>query len=386
MGEEVVTLDPLLAFAQQRYLLTLPSEFVPNKQEIIASLETQIKQNNMAPYYESLCKELGWSVDDMLSDRMQQHNQEELKTLDEKLKDAQENLGESEVREALLAKALFFSRIGDKERAESAYRLTYEKTVPLGQRLDIVFSLIRLGLAFGDPSLVKRNIEKAKSLVEEGGDWERRNRLKVYEGVFFTSVRNFKKAAHLFLDSIATFSSAELVSYNAFIKYTVLMSIASLDRKDLKNRVVNTSEILTVIGEIPHLSALLNSLYNCCYRDFFIALANIYDDIVRDRFLGPHVQFYYRELRIIAYTQFLESYRSVTLENMANNFGVSTKFLDMELSRFISAGRLNCKIDLVGSVVETNRPDSKNAMYQASIKQGDLLLNKIQKLARAIEM
>lgn len=39
----------------------------------------------------------------------------------------------------------------------------------------------------------------------------------------------------------------------------------------------------------------------------------------------------------------------------------------------------------VGGVVETNRPDTKNAQYQACIKQGDLLLNRVQKLGRVVD-
>lgn len=57
-----------------------------------------------------------------------------------------------------------------------------------------------------------------------------------------------------------------------------------------------------------------------------------------------------------------------------------------ELSRFISAGKLHCKIDKVAGVLETNRPDSKNALYQSTIKQGDFLLNRIQKLSRVIDL
>ena len=37
-----------------------------------------------------------------------------------------------------------------------------------------------------------------------------------------------------------------------------------------------------------------------------------------------------------------------------------------ELSKFIASGRLHCRIDKVGGVVETNRPDSKNFLYQVS--------------------
>lgn len=75
------------------------------------------------------------------------------------------------------------------------------------------------------------------SLFEEGGDWERKNRLKVYEGLYCMSTRNFKRAANLFLDSISTFTTYELFPYDTFIFYTVLTSIISLDRVSLKQKV-----------------------------------------------------------------------------------------------------------------------------------------------------
>lgn len=43
---------------------------------------------------------------------------------------------------------------------------------------------IRVGLFFTDLDKVKENIESAKKLVSEGGDWDRQNRLKVYESIF----------------------------------------------------------------------------------------------------------------------------------------------------------------------------------------------------------
>lgn len=60
-----------------------------------------------------------------------------------------------------------------------------------------------------------------------------------------------------------------------------------------------------------------------------------------------------------------------------------------ELSRFIAAGRLHCKVDKVGGIVETNRSrrtDSKHWQYQATVKQGDLLINRVQKLSRVINI
>lgn len=48
----------------------------------------------------------------------------------------------------------------------------------------------------------------------------------------------------------------------------------------------------------------------------------------RDRMFAQHYRYYVREMRIQAYTQLLESYRSLTLQYMADAFGVTTSFVD----------------------------------------------------------
>lgn len=69
---------------------------------------------DMAPYYETLCKELKWPVDSDLLGKMKKANEDELKRLDDVLEDAEKNLGESEIRDAMMAKAEYLIRIGDK--------------------------------------------------------------------------------------------------------------------------------------------------------------------------------------------------------------------------------------------------------------------------------
>ncbi|KAJ6764175.1 26S PROTESOME SUBUNIT 6 [Salix koriyanagi] len=83
--------------------------------------------------------------------------------------------------------------------------------------MDLVFYTLQLGFFYMDFDLISKSIDKANNLFEEGGDWERKNRLKVYEGLYCMSTRNFKKAADLFLDSISTFTTYELFPYDTFI-------------------------------------------------------------------------------------------------------------------------------------------------------------------------
>ena len=71
---------------------------------------------------------------------------------------------------------------------------------------------------------------------------------------------------------------------------------------------------------------------------------------------------------------------------MANNFGVKVDFLDQELSNFIYVGKLNCKIDKVSGVIESNQSRKKVALFNQTVKQGDALLNRVQKLARILDI
>ena len=50
--------------------------------------------------------------------------------------------------------------------------------------------------------------------------------------------------------------------------------------------------------------------------------------LIPSRTLSPHARFYVREMRILAYSQLLESYRSLTLESLSGAFGVSVEFVD----------------------------------------------------------
>ena len=135
-----------------------------------------------------------------------------------------------------------------------------------------------------------------------------------------------------------------------------------------------------------HQIRLANTLYECDYKAYLHTLVDLQPHLIANRYFQPHAGYLLRELHVLAFQQFLDSYQSVTLESMAKSFGVSAEFLDVQLSRFIAAGRLTAKIDKFGGVVETNRPDWKNARYQEMIQKGDLLLNRIQKLGRVVDL
>lgn len=261
----------------------------------------------------------------------------------------------------------------------------------LGTKIDIVLAEVRMGLFFGDKHFVHKQIERAKTLVESGGDWDRRNRLKAYEGLHLLTVRAHGQAAPLLLDSLSTFTSYELCTYSNLVVYAVLAGSVALKRVDFKSKVVDAPEIRAILGggqddrllaltgaisagpgadadvddsglakvantaaqqqpavvnlttlgtelgateselavDFSSLALLVNSLYQGNYKGFFRALAAVEQQfLTQDRYLLEHKNWFIREMRLRAYQQLLQSYRVVGLESMANDFGVTVDFLD----------------------------------------------------------
>ncbi len=252
----------------------------------------------------------------------------------------------------------------------------------MGTKIDLVLAIIRMGLFYGDKLLVKKHVDRAKTLVEGGGDWDRRNRLKAYQGLYLLTARSYALAAPLLLDSLSTFTSYELCSYSSLVVYSVLAGSVSLKRVDFKSKVVDAPEIKAILGDgedkllalsgaisagpgadedmkdvssatnstktavnlttlgseqpeaetaidFSPLAQLVSSLYTGSYRSFFGALAAVeVNFLTQDRYLYEHRGWFVREMRLRAYQQLLQSYRVVGLENMANDFGVSVDFLD----------------------------------------------------------
>ena len=69
----------------------------------------------------------------------------------------------------------------------------------------------------------------------------------------------------------------------------------------LKAQIIHSSDVLSVIRDSPHLKKYAESFYNCEYRQFFEAFAEILDAIGKDIYLKDHLGFYAKEMRLVAY-------------------------------------------------------------------------------------
>lgn len=408
---------PDLRIAQVYFDITNGQDTTENRDKLLE----KIKENHMLNYFEYL-NEKGYFTENSESIKkcLKEKVESEIKKFDEKIETAEKEEGDQEVRDAMMDKAEFYVKIGDRVNAINEFRQIRRKChTTVGFRLDLIFHQLRLALFYSDnfkedvdlndevdddkkdevkseakkkekiitnPHDFSQNLAEAKRLVEEGGDWDRRNRLKVYEAIYFVQTREFKKAADLFLDAVPTFTSYELMSYEDLVSYTVITALVSIPRKQMKVDLIEGSDIQQQLYTLPQIREYLTSYYNCQYDKFFISLSQLETALKNNRYFSKHTQFYIREMRLAGYKQLLASYSSLAISYMADSFGVTEEFIDAELSKFIASGRLSAKIDHVAGIVVTNRPDLKNQQYRKVVKSGDHLLNRIQKLSRVINI
>lgn len=391
--------------------------------------------------------DLPW--DEKLYEELKADNEKELEGIQKEEDDAAANAGDTEVQNARGKRAELYARIGDKDKALEEFEKLFEKTGILGTKIDIVLAIIRIGLFFDDKMLVKRNVDRASLLVESGGDWDRRNRLKAYQGIHLLTIRAHNLAAPLLLDSLSTFTSTELCPYSTLVVYATLAGSVSLPRRDFKIRVVDAPEIRAIFGspddrlsalsgttssgtgddnatadaemtdssatprptavnlttlasgsadagtqlaaeptiDFRPLATMIQSLYTGTYTTFFTSLSRVETAfLTTDRYLYEHKSWYVREMRLRAYTQLLQSYRIVSLTSMAGSFGVSVDWLDRDLAPFIAGKRLGCTIDRVRGVIETQRSDDKNRQYADVVARGDQLITKLQKYGQVVRL
>ena len=119
--EEKLEALPDMEVATQRFLCGTPDEVGADKAAAKAKLLEAVRRDNMATYYESACEQLGWEPDASLLESMRAANAAELEAIAARQADAQENLGDIEVHQAIFARCALYTRDGDTEKAFAEY-------------------------------------------------------------------------------------------------------------------------------------------------------------------------------------------------------------------------------------------------------------------------
>ncbi|KAL0231837.1 hypothetical protein GEMRC1_011241 [Eukaryota sp. GEM-RC1] len=303
------------------------------------------------------------------------------------IEDAEKNMGENEIRDAWKNLNVFYGEIGDESRYLETFPKVYELTSGALLKCDLLFSQALFALKYDDFTLAEKAVTRAVSFLEQGSlDFEHKNRLMIFRAVLLTKSRQISQAAQFFLDSVQSFMSNDIITFEEFIRYVILTSPLILSRPLLKSQVLDSPEVLSVVhhSTVAKSYHFLQCLYSTNYSESLTSLSEVLSILqTSDKFLSSHTNWLFRELRLVCLKQHLWAYVSVKLSSMADLFGVSEAILESDLRRFIVAGRLSCSIDEHAGIVYTDSANSRSDQGSV-VRNIDGLLAKMQVLSRSL--
>lgn len=238
---------------------------------------------------------------------------------------------------------------------------------------DIELCSFRIEIILGNSKKAQENINNVQKYLTFV-DWNRKNRFKVYLGLFNLIQGNFNDAANYFYDCLTSFEATELLDFEDVIKYLVFSSLFSYNRNELKKKIINNHEVV----KFKEFISLPNIFHNCDYQNLFNRLLEFYSIIQEDIFIGKYANLFINEMIVRGYKQFLLSYQSVHLTHMAEMFGIRTSFLEEDLRNYIISKKLNCEIDKVDKLITVKKSELKNK-YDKEFDISNLILQKIRK-------
>lgn len=306
-----------------------------------------------------------------------------LKKADEKIAAVSADQGDLEIRDAYLEKADIYLEVNDLENYRGCIQKALEKAVGNAKKLELNLLILNTFWKQRDFEMYEKTLDVCRKLTDDSLDWEKKNKLAIYESIHKILKRQMEEAATTLIACVDTFNSPEIMSFKELVAYAVVLGVLWLPRKDIREKIMQNPEINSVLKEFPVLNDFRNAVFNMNYLKFFELLIRLSDEYLAvDVLLSKHRQSLLRRARIVIYSLFLESYKTVKLKKMAESFGVSFEFLDREIAELISQKHLNCKIDRVNWIVEAVRVDERSAAYQEIERRGDALVERLHKLMK----
>lgn len=199
----------------------------------------------------------------------------ELIELNQKIDNAKKEEGDIELRNAYAERAEYFFNKGQLDESVESYLLALEKTAGVLKKLE--YNLVVLQIYFTQRKIKQFSelLTTCKKLDEEGGDWEKKNKLLVYDGIWHVIKRDFHKAADIFLSCVNTFNAPEIIDFKQLVFYGVVLGMVTLHRKDIRKKILDNSEIVSILREDPLLEGFINAFYGREYGRYFSCLSRV---------------------------------------------------------------------------------------------------------------
>ncbi|KAL0233809.1 hypothetical protein PCE1_002315 [Barthelona sp. PCE] len=316
---------------------------------------------------------------------LQSYIDEEIVKIDDEIEEAKRDMGSVEVFNGKYKKAQLLCKIG---KVDEGFAIFQEcDAIPMGDSTKMKSVFLRLLISFccNDFVMIEKWLADIDIMAQNNVlDFEHKNRLLTYRGLFSLMKGNFLDCVNDFIECLNTFMATELIDFERLVFYLCVFSVITLKRPRYRDYVLNSSDVKTVINSLEDIEEFSNNFYNGNYKEGLKLAASIKERLKTDYYCHKFESFFFYNFRKTCYRQFLKSYSRVTLAKIAEEFSLPIKLVELDLVEFIQNGDLTFRIDeLEGVVHRANRISQDVKQFSNAASN---TINKLENLARVLAM
>ncbi|XP_050237953.1 COP9 signalosome complex subunit 1 [Mercurialis annua] len=237
--------------------------------------------------------------------------------------------------------------------------------------IHMCMSAILVSIEMGQFSHVTSYVSKAEQ-TPEALDPVTIAKLRCAAGLAHLEAKKYKLAARKFLEVAPELGNSfnEVIAPQDVATYGGLCALASFERTELKNKVIDNLNFRNFLELVPEVRELIHDFYSSHYASCLEYLGNLKANVLLDIHLHDHVETLYDQIRNKALIQYTHPFVSVDLNMMANAFKTSVAGLEKELEALITDNQIQARIDSHNKILYARHADQRNATFQRVLQTG----------------
>lgn len=276
---------------------------------------------------------------------------------------------------------------GNLTDAMKSYSRTRDYCTIPKHHLDMWVRLISVSMDLGQYGNVNFYMTKAENTVVEsvaGAKIKAAGALvMLIEGQYKAAARKFLEVGWDLGGSFSTIIAAEDIAV-----YGTLCALASLDRTEIRKKLVENSVFKSYLEFVPGERLLVDNFFAGKYGDCLAYLEQIKPELLLDVHLSKHVIPLISLITERIVLQFFSPYSSLDLNKMATTLNMNPVDLEVSVAALISTGKISARIDSESRTLHRRQHDVRSltlekveklsARHLTEVKRGVLRLSVMQ--------
>ncbi|GFR53055.1 hypothetical protein Agub_g15730, partial [Astrephomene gubernaculifera] len=262
---------------------------------------------------------------------------------------------------------------GDLQTAFKCYVRTRDYCTTSRHVISMCLAVIRTAIELGNWVHVANYVSKAESTPDAGSDPATAAKLRAAAGLQALQARKYKAAARKFCEVGPDLGSSycEVLSQHDVALYGSLCALASLERGELRSRLVAHIGFREVLEGAPEIREVVHAFYNSQYAAALRGLEALKPALLLDLHAAEHVPSLYAAIRTRALCQYVQPFSSVNLHAMAEAFNTPVSDLEKQLAVLIMEGQISARIDSATKVLYASQSDARASTFSRVLAVGE---------------